>query len=229
MCCHHCCNQLPFSNNHLAPLVPMDQLANQTSGLSDGVQGGESLGPKREPQTGLFRLATAGLTGVVGAFLLAVLAATLPSLIGWNSIKVLGSSMGSQLPLGSIAVTRQTPADRIHIGDVILFSASRGGIPTLHRVIRFETNDGKRVAITKGDANQQEDLTPVVMNRTGSVVQYHVPVLGFVFAFLADQATTLFFILALLLVVFMVLPQSQKKKSDTAVMSQSIKQPTRSV
>ena len=134
----------------------------------------------------------------------AVLAATVPALFGWSSIKVLGSSMGAELPVGSVAVTRKIPADRIRTADVILFASARGGVPTLHRVIRFETVDGKRVAVTKGDSNATEDATPVVMDKSGSVVQYHIPFLGYLFAALANHARFILFLfapLALLLLV----------------------------
>lgn len=143
--------------------------------------------------------------------LVAILAATLPALFGWNSIKVLGSSMGNELPVGSVAVTRKVAADQIRPGQVILFSSARGGVPTLHRVIRFENLDGKRVAITKGDANASEDTTPVVMDKSGSVVQYHIPFLGYLFAAMATHAKFLLFLCApLALLLLMLLPATEE-------------------
>ncbi len=225
MCCQHCCNQLasqPISHadiSHAETGARTQKVEAHQTGFQE-VSSQTSTSKKHAAGLGPARLVMSLLSGVIGTFLLASLAATLPSLIGWSSIKVLGSSMGTKLPLGSIAVTRQVPADQIRVGDVILFSASHGGVQTLHRVKRFETVDAKRVAITQGDANQHEDLTPVEMNQSGSVVQYHVPLLGFVFAFLASKGTLLLvaFGVFLLPYVFVVAP-SQKKKS-VAVISQ---------
>lgn len=152
--------------------------------------------------------------------LVAVLATTLPALVGWNSIKVLGSSMGNELPVGSVAVTRKVAADQIRLGQVILFSSARGGVPTLHRVIRFENLDGKRVAITKGDANASEDTTPVVMDKSGSVVQYHIPFLGYLFAAMANHAKLLLLLCApLALLMLMRLPETEDTNPTVALAS----------
>lgn len=214
MCCQHCCSHRVLPIDHQPEPLAQDKESITYVLASNEIPEEHNSTKKPTSQSGSMRLAGSVLSGVFGAFLLAVLAATLPSLIGWNSIKVLGSSMGSQLPVGSIAVTRQIPADRIHVGDVILFSASNGGIPTLHRVIRFETVNAARLAITKGDANEHEDLTPVMMNRTGSVVQYHVPLLGFVFAFIAARATTTLLVLGPLFILYVLFfPGSRNKKS----------------
>ena len=177
MCCPHCCTHI--ANAGQVQVAPSDH----RDAASAPAPWWQRLG--------------AGLGLGVGAILLmAVLAATVPALFGWSSITVLGSSMGRELPVGSVAVTKKVPADRIRTADVILFSSAGGGVPTLHRVIRFETVDGKRVAVTKGDSNATEDTTPVAMDRSGSVVQYHVPFLGYLFAALANNARFILFLFA---------------------------------
>ena len=177
MCCPHCCTHI--ANASQVQVAPSDH----RDAASAPAPWWQRLG--------------AGLGLGVGAILLmAVLAATVPALFGWSSITVLGSSMGRELPVGSVAVTKKVPADRIRTADVILFSSARGGVPTLHRVIRFETVDGKRVAVTKGDSNATEDTTPVAMDRSGSVVQYHIPFLGYLFATLANNARFILFLFA---------------------------------
>lgn len=177
MCCPHCCTQI--ANAGQVQVSPSDHRDAASA-----------------PSPWWRRLA-AGLGLSVGAILLvAVLAATVPAVFGWSSSTVLGSSMGRELPIGSVAVTKKVPADRIRTADVILFSSARGGVPTLHRVIRFETVDGKRVAVTKGDSNATEDTTPVAMDRSGSVVQYHIPFLGYLFAALANNARFILFLFA---------------------------------
>jgi signal peptidase I len=197
VCCPHCCTH--SSSTVDAAAAPRRPLRPETS----------------PPPSWPWRLVkwTGGSIGALA--MVAVLAATVPALFGWNSIKVLGSSMGGALPLGSIAVTREVPANEIRLGDVILFTSKAGAIPTLHRVVRLETQDGKRVAITKGDANRKEDLTPVVMETTGSVVQYHVPLLGYLFAALANNAKLLLFLIAPLGLIGVMLTPARDDTDDT--------------
>lgn len=198
MCCPHCCT-------HKANAEPADALP---------------ITPPREEieRTWWPRPAAWVGVGIVTVMLVAVLATTLPALVGWNSIKVLGSSMGNELPVGSVAVTRKVAADQIRPGQVILFSSARGGVPTLHRVIRFENLDGKRVAITKGDANASEDTTPVVMDKSGSVVQYHIPFLGYLFAAMGNHAKLLLLLCApLALLLLMRLPETEDTNPTVAL------------
>jgi signal peptidase I len=202
VCCPHCCSH-SFQTD-----TPQHQSKHDDATRT-------SSEPEREQSWARRALSRVG-TGLGGLFVVAVLAATVPALFGWNSIKVLGSSMGDALPLGSIAVTREVPAADIQVGDVILFASKAGAIPTLHRVIRFETQDGKRVAVTKGDANQKEDLTPVAMNNAGSVVQYHVPYLGYLFVALASNAKLLIFMIAPLALVGVMLTPARNDDDETS-------------
>ena len=197
MCCPHCCTHI--ANAGQVQVAPSDH----RDAASAPAPWWQRLG--------------AGLGLGVGAILLmAVLAATGPALVGWSSITVLGSSMGRELPVGSVAVTKKVPAGRIRTADVILFSSARGGVPTLHRVIRFETVDGKRVAVTKGDSNATEDTTPVAMDRSGSVVQYHIPFLGYLFAALANNARFILFLFAPLALLVLVPVRDESTATLTA-------------
>lgn len=200
MCCPHCCTQ-----NANADPVNADPTTQTREEIA---------------RTWWSRPASWVGVGVGTVIFVAILAATLPALFGWNSVKVLGSSMGSELPVGSVAVTRKVAADQIRTGQVILFSSARGGVPTLHRVIRFENLDGKRVAITKGDANASEDTTPVVLDKSGSVVQYHIPFLGYLFAAMANHAKILLFLCApLALLLLMLLPETEDTSSTPTAAS----------
>lgn len=113
-----------------------------------------------------------------------VLAVTLPSFFGYHSLTVVSGSMGDALPIGSIAVTKPVAADAIRVGDVITFSRPGASLPVLHRVVSITHDGGQRVAMTKGDANGSEDALPLVLLGTGEVVQYHVPLLGYVLVFI---------------------------------------------
>jgi signal peptidase len=121
------------------------------------------------------------------ACVLAVLAAALvlvldvaPRFLPYRAYTVLGGSMAPTIPRGSEVVLRPVRADRLRIGDVITFRKP-GGTGTLvtHRIVRIERSDGRRVFVTKGDANGLPDAWRVPAVGTGWRVAFSVPLLGY--------------------------------------------------
>ena len=59
--------------------------------------------------------------------------------------------MASFLNGGEILTIRKVPSSSLHIGDLIFFK-TRDGIPVLHRILKKELKNNKRIFRTKGDA-----------------------------------------------------------------------------
>ena len=113
---------------------------------------------------------------------LAAAVAVIPRVTGAVPLTVLSGSMLPALRPGDLVVVRPTPADHLHIGDVVTFQP-QSGVATLvtHRII-YITHDANGHVVniqTQGDANNAPDnlLVPdQIMGR----VWYSVPFIGHV-------------------------------------------------
>ena len=86
-----------------------------------------------------------------------------PTVFGFSTAVVVTGSMSLAIEAGDFIVTRRCTA--YEVGDIVTFAGD--GSTTTHRIVR-ETADG---LITKGDANDAEDLQPVLESRViGKVV-----------------------------------------------------------
>ena len=96
-------------------------------------------------------------TIILVALILGVLPLALPRLLGYEVYTVVSESMEPALPVGSLVYAKsEDPADLLP-GDIAVFF--RNGSEVTHRVV--ENRVQERELITKGDANEQEDIMPV--------------------------------------------------------------------
>lgn len=126
-----------------------------------------------------------GLCSMLGTlFLAAVIAAflpvTVPKLFGYQVYEVISGSMEPEIPVGSAVYVKAAEPEMVSEGEIIAFWR-RDSVIT-HRVVENHQSDGE--FITKGDANSQEDMTPVPYGDLLGSVELHVPVLGTVMAIL---------------------------------------------
>lgn len=110
--------------------------------------------------------------------LLCVIAFCLPMTIarfkGHLVYNVVSGSMEPAIPVGSVIFVEPVEPETIQEGDVIAFR-SRGNIIS-HRVVSNYVVSGE--FITKGDANQEEDMNPVKYGELVGKVFLHYPVIG---------------------------------------------------
>lgn len=97
---------------------------------------------------------------LVLAVILCYVPLTLPRLAGLQIFEVVSGSMEPAIPTGSIVYVEETEPSQAEEGDVIAFySATGSGAVITHRVVQNRVVSGELV--TKGDANEKEDVTPV--------------------------------------------------------------------
>lgn len=112
----------------------------------------------------------------------AVLIAPSVPYLGHIEVKIVKSgSMEPGINTGGIVVIREVP--EYGVGDVITFTSLTADIPTTHRIIGEEMIDGKRMFITKGDANEERDADLVPVPNVIGRVLFDVPYLGFILDF----------------------------------------------
>ena len=125
---------------------------------------------------------------LLAAILLCLVLAA-PRLAGIRTYVVISGSMEPAIPTGSMVYSKEVDPKTLETGDVIVFyssNAAPGGtdtkdiIPITHRVVSNDTAAGE--ITTKGDANEQNDISKVTyMNVEGKVI-FHVPHLGYMAA-----------------------------------------------
>lgn len=125
-----------------------------------------------------------GLISFIGTLILIVaiiacLGLTLPRYAGIEQYVVISGSMEPAVPVGSMVYSGQTDPSTLESGDIIVFnSADTDGTPITHRIVENHIADGE--VITKGDANEQNDLSPVKYADILGKVQLTVPMLGYI-------------------------------------------------
>jgi signal peptidase I len=128
-----------------------------------------------------------------------------PSVGGIFPMIVLTDSMQGTFDSGSLIICKTTDPADVEAGDIICFYDPTGsGTTTVtHRVARVETDeDGTLSFITKGDANNAEDTSPVPAENLVGVYQFHIDGLGSFAMFMqTTQGLILFIALPVLLLI----------------------------
>jgi len=97
-------------------------------------------------------------------------------------VKIVQSgSMEPSIMTGGIVVL--SPASAYQTGDVITFTDTTASIPTTHRIIETYVERGETWFVTKGDANESFDASPVAASAVLGKVFFTVPFVGFVLDF----------------------------------------------
>ena len=116
---------------------------------------------------------TLGLLAIISVILL-LLPAFLPGLMGYEAYHVVSGSMEPAIARGSLVLVRPVSWREIEEGDVIAFG-NRDEVIT-HRVAKIDLQENSFV--TKGDANDEEDMSPVPFASLIGKVEKHVPMIG---------------------------------------------------
>ncbi len=130
------------------------------------------------------------ILGVIGKVLMvcvifACLSLVIPKIAGYDAYVVVSGSMEPAIPVGSIVYSKKVDSSTLQIGDVIVFiDPSRSTTPITHRVVSNDPSNG--TIVTKGDANEREDVNPATYDNVVGKVGWHVPRVGFVAATLTS-------------------------------------------
>lgn len=122
------------------------------------------------------------ICGILSTLLLVVLAALaalliVPKLMGYQEMAVLSGSMEPNIHVGAIVYVKETSFDDIEEEDVITYRLS-GGTYVTHRVV--EIDEEAQTVITKGDANEDVDSSPVAAEQIAGKAAFNVPLIGYI-------------------------------------------------
>lgn len=111
----------------------------------------------------------------------------IPTVAGHKVLTVLSGSMEPSIHTGDVIVIRPySQGDEIKEGDVITFrTKEKEDMLITHRVMgTVNVNGVPQVYVTKGDANDSEDLSTVGKDQVVGIYQARVPYFGYVSDFL---------------------------------------------
>lgn len=96
---------------------------------------------------------------------------TLPKLFGYHIYSVVSGSMEPAIPVGSLVYIAEAEPGEVMAGEIVAFYGARDSASIItHRVVENRPMMGE--LITKGDANPENDMTPVPYeNFIGKVVR----------------------------------------------------------
>lgn len=134
----------------------------------------------------------AAVCSALGIFLLIIIIViciplTIPKAFGYQIYTVITGSMEPEIPVGSLAFIQESaPEDAIE-GDIVAFYGALDGQSIItHRVVENNTLMGE--LITKGDANQTNDMNPVPYRNFIGTVRLSIPKAGYMAGFLTGLA-----------------------------------------
>ena len=111
---------------------------------------------------------------------------TAPRLMGYDVYAIISGSMEPALPVGSLVYAKGVDPIALTPGTVIVFGSGAGTDDAItHRVV--ENNRENRELVTRGDANADNDVSPIPYDNVIGQVTAFVPILG---KFLPALSTT---------------------------------------
>lgn len=107
--------------------------------------------------------------------ILAAFPFTLPRIFGIEIYGILTGSMDPACPTGSLVYVKSVNPESLQDKDIVTFQ--KGNLVITHRVVKNDVQ--KEELITKGDANNANDIQPVAYKQIKGKVALTVPLLGY--------------------------------------------------
>lgn len=123
---------------------------------------------------------------ILAGIILLYLPLTVPQLFGYDCSAIVSASMEPAMKTGSLVWFRPVDPSVLVPGDVIVFRSSYGTevSDVSHRVVSNDTQ--KQEIVTKGDANESNDFSPVTYDLVRGLVVKVFPFGGNVSLFLTS-------------------------------------------
>lgn len=116
-------------------------------------------------------------TAILIILILLCIPFTVPRLLGYQAYTVISGSMEPSISVGSLVYIKSVDPEAVAAGDVIAFYGGRDSNAIItHRVVENRVIMGE--FITKGDANETEDMNPVSYEHFLGRVEMSIPELG---------------------------------------------------
>ena len=109
--------------------------------------------------------------------------------LGVTPTVIYSGSMQPTLNVGDIVVIQKTPIETLKQGDIIQYTDNN--VTYVHRIYAIDTDAQQKYIITKGDANDLPDSTPIVPDQILGKSLFTIPQLGWIQIFIKNILRTL--------------------------------------
>ena len=113
------------------------------------------------------------------------------SLFGYKPYIVLSDSMKDTFEVGDIAVTKQTDAQDLQVGDIVTFHSidpNNYGQVVTHKIRQITEYEGESAFVTYGTTTDTDDTYPVPFDQVIGEYAFRLPKMGYFFEFLKSPA-----------------------------------------
>ena len=99
-------------------------------------------------------------------------------LFGYQVYNVISGSMEPTYSVGDLLYVKPVEPEEVQVGDPITFVLNENLVVATHRVVEIDKEGN--FFVTKGDANDTPDASPVHFNNLIGIPKFNIPLLGFV-------------------------------------------------
>lgn len=152
----------------------------------------------------------------------------LPMVFGVSPVIVLSGSMVPVFRAGDMIFLKEVDPATLQIDDIICYFAEGKETAVTHKIVEIQEQDGQRVFITKGDANNVEDRIAVTYDMVqGKYTGFYIAGLGDLAIFLQSTAGMVVCIVCPLLLIVLWdvvrrMVSSRKKEGSSKAMEEEL-------
>lgn len=151
-------------------------------------------------------------TIIICVLLALALILIIPRIMGQTVYAVLSGSMEPEISVGSVVISEKIDPETLTAGQIVTYTLE-GDTKVTHRVVQNDKLN--KQLITKGDANDVEDGSPVSYDQVVGHAKYYLPYVGYVVIYIKQPigiACTCALLVVLILLTF--LPDILSKKKE---------------
>ena len=140
----------------------------------------------------------------------------IPSIAGYKPFIVYSGSMEKEIPIGSIAIIKETEPKNLHEEDIIAFMQEDNTIVT-HRIVDIKTKNNKTYYVTKGDNNSSNDQELVSSYMIEGKYLFSIAYIGYIAMFLKEPLglTTVLLGIGLCFMICLFISDKRKNKENS--------------
>ena len=156
--------------------------------------------------------------GVISSIIVGIIVAIAVGLLimkftGGGVYTIISGSMEPKYHVGSMIYVKPAAKDEIKVGDAVTFAVS-DKLTVTHRIAEIQQDADGTKYITKGDANDTRDASPVIYENIIGKPVFSIPLVGYIINYIkTPQGIIIAVAVALFLLLWGIIPGFKKNKT----------------